>query len=50
MGKVIKMFSDFRSEQKHNVKELKFLIEKYKLQDKNYIIEKIKKEQWQQER
>ena len=48
MGKVIKMFSDFQSEekvQKHNIKELKFLIEKYKLQDKNYILNKIKKEQ-----
>lgn len=45
MGKIIKMFSDFHSEKKENIKQLKKLIEKYIPENKNFVVNKIKKEQ-----
>lgn len=45
MGKVIKMFSDLKSEQKENVKQLKKLVEKYIPENKKFVVNKIKNEQ-----
>lgn len=45
MGVVIKMKTSFNVESKHNIKQLKALIDKYLPEQRTFLINKIKKEQ-----